>query len=50
VPAHFGRVLGAARLYLHFRWLGERPGQAALEGNVWRFEELRLEGERLGLI
>jgi hypothetical protein len=49
-PAAFGRALGAARLYLHFRWLGERPGQTAEEANLWRFEELRLEGERFGLI
>jgi hypothetical protein len=49
-PADFDRTLAAARLYLQFRWLGEPPGATAAADNLWRFEELRRAGERLGLI
>jgi thiamine kinase-like enzyme len=43
----FERRLAAARLYLHFRWLG---GQTDRDTSLSRFERLRCEGERLGLI
>ena len=49
-PADFERRLGAARLYLAFRWLGEEPDETVDESNRWRFEDLRTVGERLGLI
>jgi hypothetical protein len=49
-PADFGRRLAAARLYLAFRWLGERPDWTTDERIGWRFEELRSAGERAGLI
>jgi len=51
-PADFERRLDAARLYLHFRWLGERPDSntADREKASWRFKELRAIGQRLGLI
>jgi hypothetical protein len=46
-PDDFERRLGAARLYLHFRWLG-----ASLESSVdeWRLNALRATGRQLGLI
>jgi hypothetical protein len=49
-PADFEQRLETARLYLHFRWLGEQPDQTWEEDERWRFEELRSAGERLGLI
>jgi hypothetical protein len=49
-PADFEQRLAAARIYLHFRWLGEQPDQACEESDRWRLEELRWAGERLGLI
>jgi hypothetical protein len=49
-PDDFELTLAAARLYLHFRWLGERPESTAAEYHLWRFEELRSSSERLGVI
>jgi aminoglycoside phosphotransferase (APT) family kinase protein len=49
-PADFERTLAAARLYLHFRWLGDRPESTTAEYHLWRFEELRSASERLGII
>lgn len=50
VPINFERTLTAARLYLHFRWLGERSDCTTLKNWQWRFEELHSGGEKLGLI
>ena len=47
--ADFERRLTAARLYMHFRWLGDRP-EWTTHKHFWRFEQLRSAGERLGLI
>ena len=49
-PTSFERTLAAARLYLQFRWLGDQPGWTTARSALWRFEELRIAGERLGLI
>jgi hypothetical protein len=49
-PADFERTLAAARLYLHFRWLGDRPEWTAPDSHLWRFEELRSAGAQLGVI
>jgi phosphotransferase family enzyme len=49
-PADFEPKLAAARLYLQFRWLGDRPNWTAHEASLWRFEQLRAGGVRLGLI
>jgi hypothetical protein len=46
-PDGFERRLGAARLYLHFRWLGDSPESSADE---WRLSALRAIGRQLGLI
>jgi hypothetical protein len=46
-PTGFERRLAAARLYLHFRWLGSETDR---DPSLWRFERLRCEGERLGLV
>lgn len=40
-PAEFERTLAAARLYLHFRWLGERADWTHSPDSHWRIEELR---------
>lgn len=49
-PAGFERALDAARIYLHFRWLGERPDWAVREKSLWRYEHLRVVAERMGLL
>ncbi len=49
-PASFGHTLDAARLYLHFRWLGEREDWTLHEKNRWRFQQLRLVARRQGLL
>ena len=46
-PDEFQQTLGAARLYLHFRWLGDRSEKAT---SGWRFEQLHAAGKRIGLI
>jgi hypothetical protein len=46
-PDEFQQTLGAARLYLHFRWLGDRPEGTT---SVWRFEQLHTAGKGLCLI
>ena len=48
-PGSFQSTLEAARIYLHFRWLGERPDWSTRQSARWRFEELRCAAERLGL-
>jgi hypothetical protein len=49
-PADFKEKLETARLYWHFRWLGDRPEWTTNEKERWRFEEIHQIGERLGLI
>ena len=49
-PTDFLRRLDAARVYLQFRWLGDRPEWTTDEACHWRFEPLRLTAMRLGLI
>jgi aminoglycoside phosphotransferase (APT) family kinase protein len=49
-PATFAQKLAAARLYMHFRWLGDRPEWTTHKNYLWRFEQLRSAGEQLGLI
>jgi hypothetical protein len=48
-PEEFSRTFDAARLYLHFRWLGDRPEWTTREKSRWRFQELRLLTKRLGI-
>jgi hypothetical protein len=49
-PADFERRLCAARLYLSFRWLGDRPNWTTHPRYLHSFAQLRCAGERLGLI
>ena len=49
-PAEFQRTLDAARVYLHFRWLGERPDWAVREKSRWRYDHLHAAANQLGLI
>jgi hypothetical protein len=49
-PSHFRQTLDAARIYLHFRWLGEREDWVSGSKVLWRYEHLRAAGQRLGLI
>lgn len=46
----FEHRLTVARLYLHLRWLGDRSSWTLSESHRWRFDKLRLVGERLRLI
>jgi hypothetical protein len=49
-PASFKRRLDAARIYLHFRWLGERADWTVREKTLWRYDHLHAAAKRLGLI
>ena len=49
-PPGFGRTLDAARIYLHFRWLGERPDWTVREKNLSRYDHLDASAKRLGLL
>lgn len=49
-PHDFKLTLAWAQLYLHFRWLGDRPEWTADERWRWRFEAMRSLGNQLGLI
>jgi aminoglycoside phosphotransferase (APT) family kinase protein len=49
-PADFEQRLCAARLYLSFRWLGDRPNWTTHPRYLYSFAQLRSAGERLGLI
>ena len=40
----------AARLYLHFRWLEDRPEWTTSKRILWRFKQMRSVAEQLGLI
>lgn len=48
--AAFESRLAAAKMYLHFRWLGDNPTSTADPKLSWRFEELRRTGDQLGLL
>jgi hypothetical protein len=49
-PPDFERALAAAQLYLHLRWLGDRPEWTTDRTWRWRFGRLRTIGEQLGMI
>ena len=49
-PANFERRFDPAQLYWHFRWLGDRPEWTTDEKYLWRFAEIRILGEQLGMI
>jgi len=49
-PRTFEHTLDAARIYLHFRWLGERPDWTVREKNLTRYDHLHASAERLGLL
>ena len=49
-PPEFERTLAAARLYLQFRWMGDRVKWTTRPKNHWRFGEMQRLAERLELI
>jgi hypothetical protein len=49
-PSNFRETLDAARIYLHFRWLGERPDWTVREKNLSRYDCLHATAQRAGLI
>ena len=49
-PDEFGPRLAAARLYLHFRWLGGRREWTTHKESRWRFAELRRAADQMGII
>ena len=49
-PSNFEETLDAAKIYLHFRWLGERPDWTVRGKNLSRFDYLHATAQRLGLI
>lgn len=48
-PSEFELTLAAARLYLVFRWLGDRPEWTMKPRSKWGFEQLRQLAVDLGL-
>lgn len=48
-PHFFEQTFAAALLFVQFRWLGDTPEVTTSEKSLWRFEQLRLLGERLGM-
>jgi thiamine kinase-like enzyme len=49
-PETFGQTMIAARMYLMFRWLGDRPEWTTHERLRWRFDELQRLAELASLI
>ena len=49
-PDDFSRMLSAARVYLHLRWLGNKRDETVRPERRRRFELLHDDGLRLGLI
>jgi len=49
-PPDFAPRLGAARVYLCFRWLGDNDEERREEGSLMRFEQLYDAGKRWGMI
>jgi Phosphotransferase enzyme family len=49
-PAEFQRRLDLARVYLHFRWIGARPGGSVASRSGWRYDDLRAIAERTGFL
>ena len=49
-PPDFAPRLGAARVYLSFRWLGDNDEERREEGSLWRFDQLYDVGKRWGMI
>jgi hypothetical protein len=49
-PADFRRRLGLARMYWLFRWLGQSEEWTRDSSLIPRFQQLRAEGEQLGLL
>jgi aminoglycoside phosphotransferase (APT) family kinase protein len=50
-PADFERTFLLARLYVQFRWLGDSNEWTRKKNQMnWRFQELRLLGEQLGIL
>ena len=49
-PAGFRRTLEAAKIYLHFRWLGERADWAVREKSLPRYDYLHTSAKQLGLL
>lgn len=47
-PERFADALLAARIYLHFRWLGDRPAWTTAEHLRWRFGDLQALAEAAG--
>jgi hypothetical protein len=47
-PRDHRRTLDAAAIYVHLRWLGDRPEWT--RSSSYRFDDLRALGERLGLL
>jgi hypothetical protein len=49
-PTGFKRTIAAARAYVQFRWLGDRPEKTLREKTFWRYDHLRAAVKKLGLI
>ncbi|NUQ10862.1 MAG: aminoglycoside phosphotransferase family protein [Gemmatimonadaceae bacterium] len=49
-PPEFERRFLAAQLYMHVRWMGDRPEKTLLRKSSWRFQRMEGLGRTLGLL
>lgn len=49
-PAGFARRLALCRLYVHLRWLGDRPEWTLRNSSLWHFKQLRKAARQLGAL
>ena len=49
-PASFARRLALCRLYVHLRWLGDRPEWTQRNSSLWHFKQLHKAGTQLGAL
>jgi hypothetical protein len=49
-PTDLSARLLAAKMYLHFRWLGERPDWTTRDKTLWRYDHLEAAAKAAGLL
>ena len=49
-PAGFARRLAICRLYVHLRWLGDRPEWTLRNSSLWHFKQLCKAARQLGAL
>jgi hypothetical protein len=49
-PDHFPRQLALCRLYVHLRWLGDKPEWTLRKSSLWHFKQLHKAGKQVGVL